>query len=70
MLTQQSVLLCRARDGTLYILCQLLLPLLLLSLPGLLYTGEGVNIAGTPAATAGGLQQRLSAQLRAGWRAA
>jgi hypothetical protein len=70
VLTQQSVLLCRARDGTLYILCQLLLPLLLLSLPGLLYTGEGVNIAGTPAATAGGLQQRLSAQLRAGWRAA
>ena len=70
MLTQQSVLLCRARDGTLYILCQLLLPLLLLSLPGFIYTGEGVNIAGTPAATAGGLQQRLSAQLRAGWRAA
>ena len=31
--------------------------------------GEGRNIAGTAEATAGGLQERLSAKLRAGWRA-
>ena len=31
--------------------------------------GEGRNIAGTAEAKAGGLQERLSAKLRAGWRA-
>jgi len=32
--------------------------------------GESTNIAGTALAQAGGLQARLSARLRAGWRAA